>query len=97
MIPTASLVNNPRIDAAAIIANTQTEFSRIVCDFNLDPETAGMTKGINERLTSDRKTFLENDRVQDTNAAFDDRLERRIATLGSLLRHLLEGRLQVSQ
>ena len=73
----AALFENGRIDASAIVAEAESQFTPCVRYSNLDVLRAGVLAGIDQSLTTDPEKFIAHDGVQWFGDAFDDHAELR--------------------
>src|SRR4030095_6718662 len=91
VVGAATAFENRGVDAAPVVANPQTELPRLVEDLHLDVGASGVSQGIEERLATDRKGFLQDQGFQLSRPALDYRLERGTTVPTGLLRDPLEG------
>jgi hypothetical protein len=63
MVGTAPRFENPGINAAPVVADSQTKLAGVVGNLHFDVTAAGVGEGVGECFAPDGKGFFEDDRV----------------------------------
>src|SRR5258705_5851514 len=97
VIGAAAFFKDFRINAPAIVTDTQAKLSRIVSDFHFNLTAIGVSESVDDRLSPNPITLFPDHGVQLSHPAFDNRLKGYVGALRGLFRNPLEGRRQTTE